>query len=198
VIADGGPTLGGVHRPPAAPRPFVAIVAVVIAAVALLAGCSDSGDGGSASASSSAATAAGTGPFFGECGGVTTAEVSQIVGIAGLTNTTNNSSGCEWVTSADQLGPQFSFNWYRGSPIGRERATEQLSRESVSDLTINGAKGFIASDVGICEIGMEFGGDFFEWSVSYGLPAPGVAQRSTDQVCGAAKQLSTMSIERAK
>ena len=119
MIADGGPTLGGVHRPPAAPRPFVAIVAVVIAAVALLAGCSDSGDGGSASASSSAATAAGTGPFFGECGGVSTAEVSQIVQTQGLTNVTNNSSGCEWVTSADQLGPQFSFNWYRGSPIGR-------------------------------------------------------------------------------
>jgi ribosome-associated heat shock protein Hsp15 len=40
---------------------------------------------------------------FGECGGVSTAEVSKIVDTQGLTNVTNNSSGCEWVTSADQL-----------------------------------------------------------------------------------------------
>ena len=42
------------------------------------------------------------------------------------------------------LGPHFSFTWYRGSPIGRERKTEELSRTSVEDINIEGHGGFIA------------------------------------------------------
>ena len=188
----------GRHAPTPTPRTAAGVIALLAVLVLLLAGCSDSGDDDSGSGTPTTASAAGSGPFFGECGGVSTAEVSQIVDTQGLTNVTNNSSGCEWVTSADQLGPQFSFNWYRGSPIGRERATEQLSRESTTDLTIDGHTGFIASSPGICEIGIAFGSDFFEWSVSYGVTASGESDRSTEQVCDAAKKLSTTTIERAK
>ncbi|MGZ8176862.1 DUF3558 domain-containing protein [Williamsia sp. SKLECPSW1] len=173
-------------------------VLVVVAVVALLAACSDSSGGGGTTGAAGQSAPAGSGPFFGKCGGVSTDDVSRVTGVSGLAVASDNSAGCEWVTSADVLGPQFSFNWYRGSPIGRERATEQLSRDTVSDLTINGHSGFIASSAGICEIGIAFGGDFFEWSVSYGSAEPGVQQRSVDQVCQATKTLATMSIERAQ
>ncbi|GAA2065126.1 DUF3558 domain-containing protein [Williamsia deligens] len=172
---------------------------VVVAVIALLAACSDSsGGGGGGSGSTAQSGPAGSGPFFGACGGVSTDDVSRVTGVAGLTTASNNSAGCEWVTSADVLGPQFSFNWYRGSPIARERATEQLSRDTTADLTIDGHTGFIASSAGICEIGIAFGGDFFEWSVSYGVAQAGQQQRPVDQVCQATRTLATMSIERAK
>lgn len=171
---------------------------MVVAVIAVLSACSDSSDGGGTTGASGQSTAAGSGPFFGRCGGVSTDDVARVTGTSGLITASDNSAGCEWVTSADVLGPQFSFNWYRGSPIARERATEQLSRDTVSDLTIDGHSGFIASSPGICEIGIAFGGDFFEWSVSYGTAEPGRQQRSADEVCQATKTLSTMSIERAK
>jgi hypothetical protein len=180
--------------------PLRYVFVFLVAAILVLAGCSDddSDSGSPATPTESAPGKAGEGPFFGECGGVATEDVARITKVGGLTNTVNNSSVCEWVTSQEQLGPQFSFNWYRGSPIGRERATIQLSRDSVEDITIDGHSGFVGSSTGICEIGIEFGADFFEWSISYGLPADGQTTPSDDEICAAAKELSTQSIESAK
>ncbi|MGC4933976.1 DUF3558 family protein [Gordonia sp. DT30] len=151
---------------------------------------------------------AGAGPFFGECGGVSTDEVSRITNFGALKLAVDNPSVCEWSTGPSRTGAVASFNWYRGSPIGRERGTEQLSRASIEDIDLNGHKGFIASDEGICEIGIEFGADFFEWSVSAGTPSagsppPGSPPAGTPPsdpgaICNAARQLSTLSIERAK
>nr|WP_307851715.1 DUF3558 domain-containing protein [Williamsia sp. CHRR-6] len=192
-------------RRAAAGRRAVGLLAVLAAAAALTVGCSDSGGGSDSGGTAIALPTepAGSGPFFGECGGVDVSDVSKATGVNGLTNTVNNPSACEWVTGADQLGPQMSFNWYRGSPIGRERATEQLARASVENLTINGHSGFIASDLGICEIGIAFGADFFEWSVSLGTTArtstaPSPSATADEKVCEAAKTLSTLTIERSK
>ncbi|GED98679.1 DUF3558 family protein [Gordonia crocea] len=172
------------------------LLALVAAVVLVLAGCNgdDSGtSGGPANNIPQPPKDATSGPYFGECGGVTTEEVSQITTFAALQNTVNNPSSCEWAANGVRTGAVASFNWYRGSPIGRERATEQLSRNSTEDIEINGHKGFIASDYTICEIGIEFGLDFFEWSVR----ADSSSGMSTDQICEATKKLSTMSIERA-
>ncbi|MGV9712142.1 DUF3558 family protein [Gordonia sp. NPDC003424] len=163
----------------------------------VLTGCSGSSDDEAGAKTPEAPGKAGAGPFFGACGGVSTEEVTRITTFSGLTNTVNNASACEWSSNADRTGPVASFNWYRGSPIGRERATEQLSRESTKDIEINGHKGFIASDSGICEIGIAFGADFFEWSVSAGSVSADTQPPPTEQICGAARQLSTMSIERS-
>lgn len=197
VDSRGGKPIGtGLKRG----RSPLGFVVVLLAAILVLTGCSDGGSTNQSPTTNteSAPGKAGEGPFFGECGGVTTEDVARVTGVAGLTNTVNNPSVCEWVTSQDQLGPQFSFNWYRGSPIGRERATIQLSRDSVEDITIDGHSGFIGSSTGICEIGIAFGADFFEWSISYGLlPADGQSNPSDDDICAAAKTLSTQSIENA-
>lgn len=166
----------------------------------MLAGCSDDGgDDNSANPTTETAPGkAGAGPFFGECGGVTVEDVTKASKVPGLTNTVNNPSACEWVTAQDQLGPQFSWNWYRGSPIGRERATIQLSRDSVEDISIDGHAGFIGSSTGICEIGIGFGADFFEWSVSYGLAENGQTVPPNAEICATAKSLATQSIANAK
>jgi Protein of unknown function (DUF3558) len=176
-----------------------AVMAAAAAAILVVGGCSDDGsaDIDQTTKADVPTGHAGEGPFFGECGGVTTEEVSAVSKIGGLTNTINNPSVCEWVTSQDQLGPQLSFNWYRGSPIGRERATIQLSRDVVEDITIDGHTGFIGSSEGICEIGIGFGADFFEWSVTYGLESPGQVYPSRAEICDVAKTLATQSIENA-
>ena len=64
--------------------------------------------------------------------------------MTGLVNTAKNSVGCQWLAGGGILGPHFSFTWFRGSPIGRERKTEELSRTSVEDINIEGHDGFIA------------------------------------------------------
>ncbi len=173
---------------------------VAVALVALvLAGCSGDDDSGSKGNKETTAKAA-PGPFFGACWGVTVDEVSRITGFAGLTLTVNNTSACEWDASVDRTGKVASFNWYRGSPIGREEANVKLSRANAKNIDINGHKGFIGYDQtqGICEIGIGFGADFFEWSVSASERGSTAATLPpVDTVCDAARQLSRLVIERA-
>ncbi|MHC9294077.1 DUF3558 domain-containing protein [Mycobacterium sp. LTG2003] len=140
------------------------------------------------------------GPFFPQCGGVTDQTVSELTQVQGLVNTATNSSGCQWLQGGSILGPHFSFTWFRGSPIGRERKTEELSRTSVEDINIEGHSGFIATgedplgrpgDVNLCEIGIQFDDDFIEWSVSFN-------QKPYPDPCEVAKELTRQSIVNSK
>ena len=131
--------------------------------------------------------------FFPECGGVTDATVTQLTRVSSLVNTAKNSVGCQWLQNGGIQGPHFSFTWYRGSPIGRERKTEELSRTSVNDIDISGNKGFVAVQEDptmgqiLCEVGIQFGADFFEWSISFDrAPFP--------PACDVAKELSRQTI----
>ncbi|HZQ33653.1 MAG TPA: DUF3558 domain-containing protein [Mycobacterium sp.] len=167
--------------------------------VALVAGCSH---GSSSSTSNSVPSSAPPkqathGPFFPECGGVSDETVSQLTQVTGLKNTARNSAGCQWLQGGGIMGPHFSFTWYRGSPIGRERKTEEVQRTSVDDVNIDGHAGFIAvqSDptVGdsLCEIGIQFNDDFIEWSISF-------SQQPFPPPCDVAKQLTHQSIANSK
>ena len=137
--------------------------------------------------------------IYRECGGVSLEEVVRITGFGGLTETVNNTSVCEWDTTGSRTGAVASFNWYRGSPIGREEANVKLSRDVTNRLEIDGHEGFIGYTQSgqICEVGIGFGADFFEWSISYGLPEDGQSTPSDDDICAAAKTLSAQSIENA-
>ncbi|NMO04602.1 DUF3558 family protein [Gordonia sp. TBRC 11910] len=168
---------------------------LLIVVALLIAGCGSNTDDNPTTPPTALAPA-GSGPFFGECGGVTIDEVKRETGFSGVSATVDNPSVCEWASDDLRLGAVASFNWYRGSPISRERATEQLSRESTKNIDINGHQGFIAYDTGICEIGIGFGADFFEWSISAGSLTTSTAE-STQSLCTAAKNLARMSIERA-
>ncbi|WP_448389226.1 DUF3558 domain-containing protein [Mycolicibacterium sp. XJ1904] len=133
------------------------------------------------------------GPFFPQCGGISDQEVIKQTRVPGLINTAKTSVGCQWLAGGSILGPHFSFTWFRGSPIGRERKTMELSRTAVEDISIEGHDGFIGysedpiNGVNLCEIGIQFDDDFIEWSVSYGAkPFP--------DPCEVAKELTRQSI----
>ena len=180
----------------------IAAVALASAAVLSLSACSNSSnsDQPQASGQQDAPTSNGGGkhgPMFPECGGVSDQTVAEQTRVTGLVKTAVNSVGCQWLAGGGILGPHFSFSWYRGSPIGRERKTEELSRNSVDDITIEGHKGWVAvgSDPmlgeNLCEIAIGFDDDFVEWSISF-------AQKGFPPPCDIAKELTRQSIVNAK
>lgn len=175
------------------------VVAAAAAASVLLGACTsnsdDTADPG-APAGPSSPGRAGDGPFFGSCGGVSTDEVVAVTGFGPMAVTVENTSSCVWGSDERGTGAVASFNWYRGSPIEREGATVQLTKDTVVDIEINGHRGFIASSPTICEVGIAFGADFFEWSVRAGR-RQAEGGPTIDQICSATKQLSRYSIERA-
>ncbi|MGK2879972.1 MAG: DUF3558 domain-containing protein [Mycobacterium sp.] len=174
-------------------------LAFAAALIPAIASCSEppAADGTNSSTAPTDQTTATHGPFFPECGGVSDETVSQLTQTARLVNTARNSTGCQWLVNGGILGPHFSFTWFRGSPIGRERKTEELSRTTVEDINIEGHDGFIAANVDptlgniLCEIGIQFGDDFIEWSVSFSSePFP--------DSCDVARELTRQSIVNAK
>ena len=167
-------------------RSGMTMIAAVAAAAALLAGCSSDG---ADEPDATPTPEAGTGPAFDRCGGLTTEDVLEISGIPGLRLVIDNTSTCEWRAGAERNG-SVSFNWYRGSPIGRERGTEQLQRDSTQDYSVGGNPGFIAHTAGICETGIAWDGDFIEISLASPVSPDGVAARSIDQLCDSAKRIT--------
>jgi hypothetical protein len=179
-------------------KPIVAVLALLAVLLGVVACSSSGGNKSGPSVPSTAGSAEGKhGPFFPQCGGISDETVTQLTKIAGLVNTAKNSVGCQWLAGGGISGPHFSFSWYRGSPIGRERKTEELSRASVEDININGHGGFIAvgnePSLGdsLCEVGIQFSDDFIEWSVSF-------SQKPFPPACDIAKELARQSIANSK
>ncbi|GAA4743966.1 DUF3558 family protein [Gordonia alkaliphila] len=169
---------------------------LILAAVAAmtLSACGSDDDGVS---SKTTTPKAGTGPAFERCGGLTAEEVSAATTFAALKLYNDNPSVCEWRSDAHRDGPVVSFNWYRGSPIGRERGHEQLSRENPTvDIEIAGYPGFLARHNPICEVGVQFENDFIEISVA-DRQSFGAETVPLETLCDAAKSLAATSIERA-
>jgi len=181
-------------------RKLAALALALVAAVPALGACSTDNPNQPQPTQSPAAPPtvnAKHGPFFPECGGISDQTVAEQTRVTGLVNTAKNSVGCQWLAGGGILGPHFSFTWFRGSPIGRERKTEELSRTSVEDINIEGHSGFIAIGTdptlgdNLCEIGIQFNDDFIEWSVSF-------AEKSFPPACDVAKELTRQSIVNAK
>lgn len=140
--------------------------------------------------------AANHGPFFPECGGVSDQAVAQLTNTAGLVVTARNPMGCQWLVRGSIDGPWFSFSWFRGSPIGRERKNEDLTRTTVSDITIDGHSGYIAMSTDrigtrLCDVAIQFGDDFFEWSVQF-------VKKPFPNPCDIATELSRRTIAAVK
>jgi Protein of unknown function (DUF3558) len=190
---------------PGKPRSAKALAVAAVAMIPVFAACSDSSGSTSPSVpeSPSPGQSASHGPFFPECGGVSDQTMAEQTRVTGLVNTAKTSVGCQWLQGGGILGPHFSFTWYRGSPIGRERKTEELSRANVEDINIEGHSGFIALGEipdpsnpsrqlnNLCEIGIQFGDDFIEWSISF-------AEEPFPDPCDVAKELTRQSIVNSK
>ena len=106
-------------------RRLVALV-VAAAAVTTVGACStserDKAGPGQQQSEAPAPSADGKhGPMFQECGGLSDQALAEQTRVTGLVKTAVNSVGCQWLAGGGILGPHFSFTWYRGSPIGRER-----------------------------------------------------------------------------
>ncbi|WP_132992186.1 DUF3558 family protein [Gordonia zhaorongruii] len=168
----------------------------VLAAVGMLVltGCGDSGPSGTEGEAPT--PQAGTGPDFERCGGLDAGEVARLTRIEGLQPAVENPSACEWQGPASEFS-SVSFNWYRGSPIGRERGTEQLSRDLTQDYSVDGVPGFIAYTGAICEIGLSWDADFIEISVHAGLGPDRAPTMPTDAVCAGAKRLAETVVKEA-
>jgi hypothetical protein len=181
----------------------LAIVAVAtVAAVPFLGACAGSGsdqaDAPQQQSDAPGAAKSGVqGPMFPECGGISDETLAEQTRVTGLVKTAVNSVGCQWLVAGGILGPHFSFTWFRGSPIGRERKTQELSRTSVEDITVEGSSGFVAVGTdpmlgdNLCEVGIGFGDDFIEWSVSF-------ADESFPPPCDVAIELTRQSIVNAR
>ncbi|MBY4211644.1 DUF3558 domain-containing protein [Rhodococcus fascians] len=165
--------------------------AVVAATTAvLIAGCGGGEDDTAPPQDEAPATAAyEPGPFFGECGSITDSEVQTAFGAGPFAQVTRNSVGCQWETVAIS-GPSVSFSWYRGSPIGRERAGSELIGRPAKDIAIDGNPGFEAEKGPLCEIGVQFGDDFFHWSVTYSEQIP------ARPPCDVGNELAKLTVER--
>jgi hypothetical protein len=176
-------------------------VATATAVIFVLVGCSS--DGGEAPSDPQAGTSAPQpgeavhGPTFPQCGGISDETIQQLTRVNGLVNTATNSVGCQWLLNGGIIGPHFSFTWFRGSPIGRERKTQELSRTSVEDISVEGYDGFVAIGTdpilgdNLCEVGIQFDGDFIEWSVSF-------AAQNYPNPCDVAEELTRQSIVNAQ
>ncbi|OZC73072.1 hypothetical protein CH274_26160 [Rhodococcus sp. 06-418-5] len=165
--------------------------AMVVAATAvLIAGCGGAEDDAAPPEDTPPTTAAyEPGPFFGECGSITDAEVQSAFGAGPFAQITRNSVGCQWETVGFG-GPGVSFSWYRGSPIGRERAGSELIGRPAKDIEIDGNPGFEAEQGALCEIGVQFGDDFFHWSITYS------DQPAARPPCEVGNELATLTVER--
>lgn|SRR5574340_264689 len=180
---------------PVAPTMLVAVA--LLCAGATLAGCGSGGSGDQASSTVAATPVTAPGPFFGQCGSVTDDEVTTAFGLPPFTSVTRNSVGCEWELGGSG-SPSVSFSWYRGSPIGRERAGSDLIGRPATDIDVQGHPGFMASSKNaagqdyLCEIGVQFGGDFIHWSVMYGYFPPAA------DPCRVGRDLVELTVKRAQ
>ena len=130
------------------------------------------------------------GSFYGECGGVTDDEVAQITEIQGLQVDGKNGIKCRWETGVEYV----MFNWYRGSPIDRERTGSQRLGRDVELFDFDGRRAYTSRNAapGTCEIGVEDHADFIYWVISYRSgPQPADA-------CAPARELAKLTIARSK
>jgi uncharacterized protein DUF3558 len=180
------------------PRRLTALTLTAVLLTPLFAACSSGSPRSHGQPSSPAETVnAAPGPFLPECGGVSDRTVTGLTGVAGPVTTTRTSVGCQWLAGGGVRGPEFTFSWFRGSPIGRERKTEELSGNSVNDIEIDGHPGFVAiradaaSSDYYCDVGIQYGGDFIDWSIR-------VRKKPSRDLCGIAKELARQTIAAAR
>jgi hypothetical protein len=134
------------------------------------------------------------GPFVGECGNVTDDEVRDIGGLGQISQMFKNSVSCNW-QAAGADGPTITFASYRGSPIGREKAWVTAQGRSPEDISVGGKSGFQDIDQlgGICDLAVQLGDDFFEWSSS-----PGTFGTHNDNPCDKNRKLAELTVQRLK
>ena len=173
-------------------RPPLHACATLLAGVAVLAvGCGTSEHG---AGTETAAAPASSGFQSGECNNVTDADVTKAVGSAMFTKVVDSDAGCFWqentMLGSFGAGMGISTWWYRGSDMDTERTLEQQAGRTLTELSVDGNKGFKAYDNNACSIYVAKGGDVITWSIQTMNPA------TLPDLCGITEQLAQLSQER--
>ena len=154
-----------------------------------LIGCGDPGPSGSKGPSTPAAVYEAA-----ECGGVTDADVTKAVGSTLFTRVVVGDAGCFWQENTAigdfGVGMGISTWWYRGSDLDTERTLEQKVGRTLTELSINGNKGFKAYDENACSIYVAKGNDVITWSIQTVNPA------MLPDLCSVSEQLAQLSQDR--
>jgi hypothetical protein len=81
----------------------------------------------------------------------------------------DSDAGCFWqedtMLGTFGAGMGISTWWYRGSDMDVERELEQQAGRTITELAVDGNKGFKASDTNACSIYVAKGGDVITWSI---------------------------------
>ena len=166
---------------------------VATAASPLLVGCGSSGEGAAPSTPTAAATP-GSGFHSGDCNGVTDADIVLAVGPGKFTKSVVSDTGCFWQENSMfgtvGAGMGISTWWYRGSDMDTERSLEQGAGRTITELSLDGNKGFKAYDGNACSIYVAKGGDVITWSIQTLNPA------TLPDLCAITEQLAQLSQER--
>ena len=176
----------------AVPRSLSRCWAALAAAAALLAGCGPSDQ--PAHAPATPAPPPGGGFRSADCNGVTDADVTKAVGSSMFTKAVVSDAGCFWQenTVLGTFGPGMGIStwWYRGSDMDTERTLEQQAGRTLTELSIDGNKGFKAYDANACSIYVAKGTDVITWSIQTMNPA------MLPDLCTITGQLAELSQER--
>jgi uncharacterized protein DUF3558 len=163
----------------------------LLAAAAMLTGC---GTPHHPAATDATAAPPSSGFQSGECNNVTDADVTKAVGSAMFTKVVDSDSGCFWqentMLGSFGAGMGISTWWYRGSDMDTERTLEQQAGRTLTELSVDGNKGFKASDANACSIYVSKGGDVITWSIQTMNPA------TLPDLCDITEQLAQLSQER--
>lgn len=131
----------------------------------LLAGC-----GGADEPQATPAAAPPGGSFRSHgCNGVTDDDVTKAAESTLFNKVLDSDAGCFWqedtMLGGFGAGMGISTWWYRGSDMAVERELEQQAGRKITEMSIDGNKGFKAADTHACSIYVAKGGDVITWSI---------------------------------
>jgi hypothetical protein len=176
----------------AVPKSLAMCWTALAVVAALLAGCGSSEH--ESAAPTSPAPPPGDGFRSADCNGVTDADVTKAVGSSMFTKVVVSDAGCFWqentVLGTFGQGMGISTWWYRGSDMDTERSLEQQAGRTLTELSIDGNKGFKAYDANACSIYVAKGTDVITWSIQTMNPA------MLPDLCTITGQLAELSQER--
>ncbi|VEG45145.1 Protein of uncharacterised function (DUF3558) [Mycolicibacterium flavescens] len=129
-----------------------------------------------------------------DCNGITDADIAAAAGTDGFTKTVVSDAGCFWqentMFGTVGAGMGISTWWYRGSDMDTERSLEQQAGRTLTELSVDGNKGFKAFDGNACSFYVAKGGDVITWSIQTMNPA------TLPDLCSITEQLAELSQER--
>ena len=130
----------------------------------------------------------------GDCNNITDADITDAVGSATFTKVVVGDAGCFWqentMLGSFGAGMGISTWWYRGSDMDTERTLEQRAGRTLTELSLDGNKGFKASDANACSIYVAKGADVITWSIQTMNPA------SMPDLCEVIGKLAQLSQDR--